>query len=421
MLQDLLDAQAEGLMAGLGNPVPEELTSNGSLTPTVSSMRSQTQSPTRPGARRKFGLRGARRALYRTMLDCAKLKEEENAVVQAELDRDGAILGQLHDWEDRRNGLEKEVARIEKQDTETTKQSLKEEASHLQSRIDDMELRLSRMKNRHRQLLEEIQELENSVQSQLSSYKSSLSLLESNIQDFLTRPPVRVTQEPSEESTFMSLPPKRRTLEMAKDYWSAHSSSLSSQQKAAARNRAALEEGAVVWRQVVEEVTAVEQFLREEMQKLATGTRRNSKGKAKSKSSPRNESPNPGSILERMDRAIAFVGSKLTLARSKNWNLLEVCIGAELEALRQGRNLLEDGFGLAEDDPLEKTLTDLSAPTAENASSYAGTVTSGSASGIEELGSHAAALHQKMYDTDDDGPDERIMFSRVKTNDTDNE
>ena len=399
-LQQLLDAQAEGLITGLDNPSADDVTSNGSVTPTISSVRSQAQSPL-PTPRRKLGLRAARRAIYRTILDCATLKEEEATFIKSEAEHNKAVLGQICDWEDRRSGLQKEIQRIEHQDNDVKKSSLQEEASQLQTEIEDMELRLSQMKNRHRQLLNEIRDLDNSVQSQLSSFKSSLALLESNIQDFLARPPITSNAQHSHDPTFLSLPPKRRTLEMAKDYWQSHSTALERQRKSISKDHAALEEGAVVWKAVVEEITSFERYLREEMQRLGFGRR---------KSRSRLTSPDPSNVLSRMERTIRFVDDKFSFATSKKWKLLVCCIGAELEALRQGKELLEDALA-ADEDPLEQTL---SASTFNN-KGKATVVGGDSATGNDGLDSHTQGLNRKLYDTDDDGPDPDIMLSRQKS------
>ena len=400
-LQQLLDAQAEGLIVGLSHPTVDDVTSNGSVTPTISSVRSQTQSPLPPPSRRKLGLRDARRALYRTILDCATLKDEEGRLVQLELDHNEAVLGQIYDWEDRRNGLQKEIKRIEHQDNDDKIRSLQEDASRLQTEIEDMELRLSQMKNRYRQLLHEIKDLENSVQSQLSSFKSSLTLLESNIQDFLARPPITSNSQISQDPNFLSLPPKRRTLEMAKDYWQIHSTGLEKQSKSISKDRAALEEGAVVWKAVVEEITSFERYLRERMQHLDSGQQ---------KSPSQQTSLDPSTVLSRMERTIRFVGDKLSFATSKKWKLLVCCIGAELEALRQGKELLEDAL-VADDDSLEQTLS----ASTFNSKGKAVAVDGDPATRDDGLSSHTQVLNQKMYDTDDEGPDPDIMLSRQRS------
>ena len=401
-LQQLLDAQAEGLIAGLNNASVDDVTSNGSVTPTISSVRSRTQSPL-PPPRRKLGLRGARRALYRTILDCATLKDEEGRLVQSELEHNEAVLGQIYDWEDRRSGLQKEMERIEHEDNDDKKRSMQEDASRLQTEIEDMELRLSQMKNRHRQLLNEIKDVDNSVQSQLSSFKSSLTLLESNIQDFLARPPITSNAQASQDPNFLSLPPKRRTLEMAKDYWQSHSTALEKQRKSINKDRAALEEGAVVWKAVVEEITSFERYLREQMHHLDSGRR---------KSPSQQTSPDPSALLSRMESTIRFVDDKLSFATSKKWKLLVCCIGAELEALRQGKELLEDALA-ADEDPLEQTL---SASTFNSKGKAVAVAVGGdSATRHDGLSSSAQVLNQKIYDTDDEGPDSDIILSRQRS------
>jgi hypothetical protein len=47
-------------------------------------------------------------------------------------------------------------------------------------------------------------------------------------------------------------------------------------------------------------------------------------------------------LISRMDRTMFYIESKLKLAESKNWKLLVCCIGAELEAFKQGREILEN-------------------------------------------------------------------------------
>jgi len=111
-----------------------------------------------------------------------------------------------------------------------------------------------------------------------------------------------------------------------------------------------------------------------------------------------------------MEHTIRFVDDKLSFATSKKWKLLVCCIGAELEALRQGKEVLEDTLA-ADDDPLERTI---SASTFNN-KGKAVDVERDSATGDNGLGSHAQVLNQKMYDTDDDGPDLDIMLSRQRS------
>jgi hypothetical protein len=387
-----LDAQGEGLLAGLGATSPDVHVSAGSLTPTTTpSVRSNSISP-RPstGRQRKPALGTTRRAIWKAILECASLKAEEDALVKEELEENHLILEQLEGWGNKREGLRKTITDIESEDTKAKSQSLKEEANRLQDEINDMESRLAQIKTRHRRILEEIDETENSVQSKLSSYQASLDLLEKDIGHFLANPPART----SRDSTFMALPPKRRTLEMAKEYWETEYTQMKWSRKSAKRDRVALEEGAVVWKDVVAEILSFERFLQGEMGNLSQSMR----GDHDSNSGPKD-------ILSRMNATIKFIEDRLRLANKKKWRLLEACIGAELEAFKQGRDMLEQTFSSTQDSPPE-----------EEGQEEAGHEDEEELVGVADA--HSVGLHQNMYDTDDDGPSPDLMVSR-RDDDTD--
>jgi len=301
-------------------------------------------------------------------------------------------LDKLETWENKRTGLLKEISSIEGQDPVAQTQSLKQEANNLQDEIKDMELRLSQMKTRHRQLLNEITDMENSVESKLSSYKSSLSLLQKDVQSFLDHPPARDRQRATETSTFLALPPKRRTLEMAKEYWENDYTKLKQRLRSVRKDHTALEEGAIVWKDVVTKLTSFERFLRGEMKNIGNGNQVG-KGKERAKSDPE-------TILSRMDTTIQFVEDKLSLAESKKWSLLMICIGAELEAFREGRRIFEHIFSSAGDTQLHESSRHQKDPFETDDESNDGTVNALNAS-----------LHQSMYDTDDDGPGPDLMMT----------
>ncbi|KAJ9643912.1 hypothetical protein H2199_003778 [Coniosporium tulheliwenetii] len=244
-LQSLLDAQAEGLIAGLSN-VPDDQASDGSSTPTAQSVRLGVKSPSRRVARRKPGLRAARRGISRTIQELAYIKAEEGNLLENDLDENKAILNQVASWEDKQNKIRQKITSIEQGNNSSRSQSLQQEADQLQVDIHDLELRLTEMKAKHRRLIAEISSLENSVQSKLSSYKASLSLLDGEIKRFLDRPPTTATAAAPDSSTFLTLPPKRRTLSMAKDYWQAGRQELEQRYGRVELEREALEEGAML-------------------------------------------------------------------------------------------------------------------------------------------------------------------------------
>ena len=336
-LQNLLDAQSEGLLAGLGH-APDETSSVGSRTPTTDSgsrgfQRPGPLVPVRQPSKRKLGLRGARRDIGRAILQLADLKDQEVTVLEDEVTQRGEILSAVQGFERKSTGLQERISGIESEDTNRQVNILKEEAKVLDSEIHELETRLYEMKARQRHLLREIDGLNNSVQSKLSSYKSALALAEKDIRNFLSRPPFEAST-PSPATGLWSLPRERRTLEMAKDHYTEELNALKDRLSAVEAEKNALEDGSVVWKEVVQEVNSIERLLREEMQKMQTPSLEMAEGRG-----PAVEGMEK--ILKTMQKARSRIEDKLDLAEGRNWKLLVCCIGAELEAMIEGQSVLE--------------------------------------------------------------------------------
>lgn len=401
-LQELLDEQGEGLLAGLGVKEADGDEGGRSTPTTTQSLRSNSLS-SRPTHRRqrKPALGTTRRAIWKAILDCAELKAEEDALVKEELEENRFILEQLEGWDVKREGLRKTIEEIGGQDSKAKAQSLKEEAGRLHEEILDLEARLAQMKTRHRQILEEVDEMENEGLSKLSSYKASLGLVEKDIAYFLKNPPTNTRKE----STFMALPPKRRTLEMAKEYWETEYTQMERNRKSAKRDRRALEEGAVVWKDVVAKILSFERFLAKEM-----GSMNQSMLETRSPS-PAETRSGPAEILSRMNGTMKFIEDRLRLTEKKKWRLLEACIGAELEAFKQGKDMLEQTFSEAGAGAEEKE-EDEDYPPEERLREDADQEDMGEGL-LGNLGPNGSGLQQQsLYDTDDDGPSADLMVSR---------
>ena len=104
-LQELLDAQAEGLMSGLaGNEsTPEDLVSNGSTTPTVSSVRGHDRSTEHEeyhyySKKKKVGLGAARKGIFRRIKQLARVKAEEMDLLDDDLRDLQAIVERTEVW-----------------------------------------------------------------------------------------------------------------------------------------------------------------------------------------------------------------------------------------------------------------------------------------------------------------------------------
>ena len=116
-----------------------------------------------------MGLRGTRRAIWKTIRELAAVKAEEEDFLGTGIAESTEVLARIEGWEKKRDGLSKVVGEIEGGGNSERVQGLKSEAVHLQGEIEEMEVRLVQMKRRYRELTDEIAELENNVQAKLSS------------------------------------------------------------------------------------------------------------------------------------------------------------------------------------------------------------------------------------------------------------
>ncbi|KAL9067397.1 MAG: hypothetical protein Q9161_006906 [Pseudevernia consocians] len=345
-LQHLLDAQSEGLLAGLtGGPPQGETSSTGSRTPTTAYSSPGGQSkprgvvPVRQPAKRKLGLRGARRGIARAISDLANLKIEEGRILEGELLQRAEILGTVQRFETKTVGLQERIGMIESEDTTRRVEHLKSEEKALDHEIRELETRLWEMKAKHRHLLREIEGLDNSVQSKLSSYKSALTLAEKESRRFLQRPPIRDNRSATTTGLW-ALPAERRTLQMASEQYAEEQDVLTKRVDEVETERSALEDGSGVWNEVVEEVNGVEKLLQEEMQTMrAPLVQDNGKG---------NAIGGMRRILEHMSKARSKIERKLEVSEARDWKLLVCCIGAELEAMTEGQTVLQGAFEAAQ-------------------------------------------------------------------------
>lgn len=348
-LQVLIDAQSDGLLAGLSGPERDDTPSSESYTPTSSepgSHQSRMTVPVRQPAAKKIGLRAAREGIFKSIYDLLKLREEERELLgMRDGERKDALI-EIDEFSAKRTGLEEAISTIRSNDDSERSSGLKEEARTLEADIRELETKLYEMKAKHRHVLFEISEIENSVESKLSSYQASLSLLESNIRKYLQNPPLQPLSSTTDESTFYSLNPKRRTLDMAREHWTAEQEEVHKRQTEVEPEIQALEAGGGIWKQVITDVTGFEKRLRGDMrcslqiqsQLLKPDGTENTKGDSVK------------AIFEDLEATTHRVEGHLDLAEERDWKLLVCCISAELEALREARGMLLDAFNVSEED-----------------------------------------------------------------------
>ena len=406
-LQFLLDAQADGLVRAGG--LTDDHTSTGSTTPTAQSVRSASARRAARPVRQKPGLRSARKGIYNAILALSLVKDEELRGIDDEVRDREQTLEQIDDWEKKRVGLQEAAKSVDENEDTVRVQRLKQEADMLQTEINHVELQLAEMKARHRKLLRQATAVENSVQAKLASYTSSLRILEEDVQKFLSLRPTENSPRPEYrdgQTSMWQLPGKRRTLEMARKHWNEERESVLEQREDVQHEKHALDEGAAVWKDVVTQITEFERSLRTEMSRQPA-TSSNSAAAWGDPDVPQADvSQRLQEVLQLMERLTDTLESKVELAKDRNWNLLIAAIGAELDALRQGRQLLEGV--LKSNEGQSAALID----TSQN-----GGPTSNSGDEIHELDKSFETARRRMSDgtESEDDPDPELLFSRQDT------
>ncbi|KKK19233.1 hypothetical protein AOCH_006381 [Aspergillus ochraceoroseus] len=348
-LQILIDAQSEGLLAGLSNQPLEESTSNGSYasTPGSVSPRGASTLPIRQPPPKKIGLRAAREGIFKSIFDLLKLREEEQEILSFRVDERENALKDVNAFTAKRVGLEKAISTIHENRQSQRTRELREEASTLETEIHELETRLSQMKARHQHVIQEVSQIENTVESKLSSYKASLSLLESDVRKFLSSPPVKPQATHADRETFYNLKSSRRTLDMAQEHWKQEQSELRRRQQEVNAEIHALEEGGGVWKQVIGDISGFERRLKAAMRQSLQNQSQLLEPHGPSGSHREDELVR--TIMEDLGQTTEHVENQLAFAEERDWKLLVCCISAELQALREAREMLLNVFNATEE------------------------------------------------------------------------
>jgi hypothetical protein len=348
-LQLLLDAQSAGLIQGrISDQHGDDKSSDaGSSTPTTRSIvrspsrepsesnRSRTRRviPVRQPRKKKISLNSARKGILCAIEELSDVKTFEMRIMDEEMYKLQHLLEQVSSWEKKITRFEREMKKITEGAEGREIVELKTEKSAIETEIRELEERLLGLRARERHLARRIEEVENRKEADMSSFREGKREAEDEVKDFLRRPPLlevtaTVLTSSGQEGVngrenFMALPYKRRTLEMAKDYFSTSLSTITMHRASITTEREALDQGAQIWTQAVSLVTSFEQALRGQM----------STGKQPSVQDLEVQARD-------MDEIVKDLEGKSKEAEMKGWNLLICAIGAELEAFKEGRELL---------------------------------------------------------------------------------
>lgn len=350
-LQGLLDAQSEGLSAGVGVDEVDNVSSVGSPTPTPSVVTptSRRESglktiPIRQPKSKKVSLRGARRGLGKAMKEFADLKKHELRLIEREVVVRDQALKQVSDLGDQRTVLDDKIFKIQNQESSAELQS---EVQKVEQEIREVENTLFELKARHRHLTARLREEDSTKGSRLSSYNEAVRLNEIQTRTFLRHPPVPQGLRPDFASGMYALKPDRRTLQMAQEQWTSEMDVLSLRKSDVEGEKVALEEGSTLWRDVVERITEFEKELRNQTRDLSQSQLQSFSGDPVLAKMGLDASMQV--ILSKLSALVDDLERELKLAEDRNWNLLICSIGAELAALEQAKGLLTGTSDLAND------------------------------------------------------------------------
>lgn len=345
-LQFLLDAQAEGLLKGLGKITVDNGESNGSVTPTTSSVRGQAA---RKPTTRRPGLRTARKGIYNSILALSEIKDEELQTADNEVLEKEEVLERIGGWEQKRKGLLEATGTVEEDEETIRAHQLKQEANVLQEEINHVEMQLSDMKAHHRKLVKQAADAENSMQAKLASYTSSLSMLEDDIRKFLAseseKPQRPQSNEPS--SSMWQMSPKRRTLDMARTKFGYERDDAWRRRGKVECEKKALDEGARIWGRVASRISDFEKLLRFSVphEGASMSESSNAAWEDQEEGSPDDQPSNLRVLLTKLSALISSIEDDYKHVEERQWNLLIAAIGAELDALRHGKQILESLVG----------------------------------------------------------------------------
>jgi len=388
-LQVLLDIQVASLAAGggSGGGSPSASRTSAAPQPPSSSAASSSSSsripmdratasgaviPVRQPRPRQVGLRGARAGLTRCIAQLADLKTDEDASLAAALSTRKQALAQLRRLAARRDGIAGELRALEEDDDEPLTRELRaltDEHREVCAKAADLEERLARLRSRRRSLESKMEALGSQREAGLSGYRGALREADAQINAVLRRPPVRPLDveavragdgegdegeaaaagaEPAIRGPeFLRLLPERRTAVMAKDWWEGEVRLLERRKAEVDRERAALEAGEEVWKEVVRLVSDFEADVRKQMSDDGGGS---GSGGTKGKKVAPTPEEMARSTLARMGGVITGLEQRMRIVEEKGWNLLIAAIGAELAAFNEAEQMMRQSLGEPEAD-----------------------------------------------------------------------
>ncbi|KAG6029471.1 hypothetical protein E4U41_000325 [Claviceps citrina] len=380
-IQQLLDFQAAGLVSGrqldrIGSRGDLDTHSDtGSTTPTeifhsTQTSRSEMQRslylpprsmldgnviPVRqPAKAHPPGLRAARNGLCTAIESLKELRREENEHIAAAMMQRKSALEQLNNLGRRRLGILSELTTFDNDGQEplaTELRELGERHNLVGEEISRLEEQLMELRKQQLWLRDKMRDIQGKREAGLSAYRGALRDVEMELSMLMKRPPV-VPLDPAIQGggdetlhrdlasaggpEFLSLTLERRRPELAKTWWETELAVLEKRRMQVEKEEQALDEGSVLWRNVLSLVQNFETDLRQSVKGNPSKLDSSEKGKEKAYTEEeciRLQLANMGDVLTKLEQS-------MQMAESNGWNLLVCAIGAEQEAFREALDVL---------------------------------------------------------------------------------
>ncbi|TGZ76326.1 hypothetical protein EX30DRAFT_344969 [Ascodesmis nigricans] len=286
-LQQLIDAQAEALL-GINN----------------ASTSPHRQSPAKRPSKARLSLSDARNGLLTAMRELVDVRARE-AMIYGDMATEQRELAQVVRVNEKKTTqIRDELSKIHASPEAERVEKLREEQSVVTLEVSELRQKLRRLEAKNWELEAEITEAENVVKSRSASYEGSLNALSKKTTAFLS---------------------KHRQLnpQTALESWAAEAEACTVKMEAASREKEALESGIMLWQECLSTVRGYESMMREAVRNKTVSDTETRSGLVKS-----------------LDKATHELEDMLSAAEASKWNLLEVCIGSELQALREASAIL---------------------------------------------------------------------------------
>ncbi|KAF8471785.1 hypothetical protein BDZ91DRAFT_716539 [Kalaharituber pfeilii] len=258
-LQDLLDAQADGLLMA-NQDSPRSATNDNNTKGSLKSGRSGwdggvTSFTLSERPKSKMSLKAARKGIIKAMRALADVKAMEEEAYAMEEGERLKNINQVRGWENRRKELQERITDAGEGEEARRVVELRKEREAVELEIRKVEAHLASLKAHHSTLLSRISSLKSTLSDRFATSKQDLTALNA-----------------SQSRFFSSVPANLRNPSIAIEHWKAEAEALGEKKEQARIEHEALKEGVVEWEEALSIVRRFEEDLKRRLMRPAAAT-----------------------------------------------------------------------------------------------------------------------------------------------------